>query len=55
MTAEGLVTIGGQPVENGWIRFAPAAGAGPAAGGTIEQGRYRAAVPPGRNTLDFAL
>jgi|GEM_PF-6682704 len=24
-TGEGLVTIGGQPVENGWIRFARAA------------------------------
>ena len=47
-TVEGLVTIGGKPVETGYIRFAPAAGDGPTAGGTIEQGRYRVAVPPGR-------
>ena len=47
-TVEGLVTIGGKPVETGYIRFAPAAGDGPTEGSTIEQGRYRAAVVPGR-------
>jgi len=44
---EGLVTIGGKPVETGWIRFTPAAGDGPTAGSTIDQGRYKAAVTPG--------
>ncbi|NQW47177.1 MAG: hypothetical protein HQ464_05345 [Planctomycetes bacterium] len=47
-TVEGLVTIGGKPVETGYIRFAPAADDGPTAGSTIDQGRYRAAVAPGR-------
>lgn len=47
-TVEGAVTIGGTPVESGWIRFTPAAGDGPTAGGPIEQGRYRAAAAPGR-------
>jgi hypothetical protein len=46
-TVEGLVTIGGKPVETGWIRFAPAVGDGPTAGGTIEQGRYKVVVTPG--------
>jgi hypothetical protein len=46
-TVEGLVTIGGRPVETGWIRFNPAAGDGPTAGAAIKQGRYRAAVVPG--------
>ena len=47
---EGAVTFDGQPVEQGSITFEPASGAGPSAGGTIENGRYQidaSGVTPG--------
>ena len=54
-TVEGTVTFDGEPVEEGSIVFEPADGVGPAAGGTIEQGRYRlagdAGVVPGQKTV----
>ena len=54
-TVEGTVTFDGQPVEAGSIVFEPADGAGPAAGGTIEQGKYRlagdAGVVPGQKIV----
>jgi hypothetical protein len=40
-TIEGAITFDGQPVERGSITFEPASGAGPSAGGTIENGRYK--------------
>jgi hypothetical protein len=40
-TIEGTVTYAGQPVEQGSITFEPASGAGPSAGGIIENGRYK--------------
>ena len=42
-TVEGTVTFDGQPVDNGSIVFEPADGAGPTAGGKIEQGKYHLA------------
>lgn len=42
-TVEGLVTFDGKPVEDGAITFEPADGVGPAAGGTIKNGKYRLA------------
>jgi hypothetical protein len=54
-TVEGRVTFDGQPVEAGTIVFEPADGAGPSAGGAIENGRYRlagdAGVTPGKKTV----
>jgi hypothetical protein len=38
---EGAVTFDGQPVEQGSITFEPTSGAGPSAGGTIQNGRYK--------------
>lgn len=46
-TVEGQVTIDGKPIENGWIRFAPAKGDGRTTGSVIQQGRYWAAVTQG--------
>jgi len=38
---QGNVTFDGQPVGQGSITFEPADGAGPVAGGTIQNGKYR--------------
>lgn len=38
---EGQVTFDGQPVEQGTIVFEPVDGKGAAAGGTIQNGKYR--------------
>jgi hypothetical protein len=54
-TVEGTVTFDGQPVDKGTIVFEPADGAGPTAGGTIENGEYQlaeeAGVMPGEKTV----
>ena len=51
---EGTVTFDDQPVD-GSIVLEPADGAGPSAGGTIEQGKYRLSgeggVVPGKKTV----
>jgi hypothetical protein len=51
-TVQGNVTFDGKPVEQGLIVFEPADGAGPVAGGTIQNGKYRLAseggVVPGK-------
>ena len=55
VAVEGNVTFDGQPVEEGSIAFEPADGAGPSAGGTIQQGKYAlaadAGVLPGKKTV----
>ena len=55
VAVEGNVTFDGQPVEEGSIAFEPADGAGPSAGGMIEQGKYtlgdEAGVMPGKKTV----
>src|SRR3954452_20293684 len=43
----GTVTVDGKPVERGAIQFLPADGAGPTAGGVIENGRYHVLASPG--------
>ncbi|QDU29758.1 hypothetical protein ETAA8_48730 [Anatilimnocola aggregata] len=40
-TVQGTVTFDGQPVEQGMIVFEPADGAGPVAGGPIQNGEYQ--------------
>jgi len=54
-TVEGTVTLDGQPIESGSIVFEPADGAGPTAGGQIENGKYRLAeegwVMPGKKIV----
>ncbi|MCA9270189.1 MAG: hypothetical protein KDA41_17025 [Planctomycetales bacterium] len=43
----GQVTVAGQPLVQGTIRFDPADGVGPTDGATISQGSYAAEVSPG--------
>lgn len=54
----GVVTLDGQPVPNGEIRFIPAAGtAGPISGGAIKDGAYAAkakgGVPLGNHQVEI--
>jgi hypothetical protein len=50
----GTVTINGQPPPPGAsITFIPADGSSPTAGATIENGRYAAKVPVGRNKVQI--
>ncbi len=44
----GTVTLDGQPLEEGIIRFEAVQGQRPSAAAIIEQGRYTVAVAPGR-------
>ena len=54
-TVEGTVTFDGKPVESGSIVFEPADGAGPSAGGQIQNGKYQlageAGVMPGKKVV----
>ena len=54
-TVEGTVTFDGKPVESGSIVFEPADGAGPSAGGQIQNGKYKlageAGVMPGKKVV----
>lgn len=47
----GKVTIDGQPIERGVITFVAANGDTPTAGGTIENGQYKATIPPGEKIV----
>ena len=47
----GKVTVDGEPVVQGTIRFAPADGAGPTDGATIDQGSYSAEVLAGTKNV----
>jgi hypothetical protein len=49
----GSVTVGGEPVVQGTIRFAPTDGVGPTDGATIDAGRYSAEVRTGRKTVQI--
>ena len=52
----GTVTQDGQPVEEGRITFAPAEGTnGPAAGASIQKGRYRIPASEGPGTGDYVI
>jgi hypothetical protein len=54
----GMVTLDGQPIPNGEIRFIPASGTpGPISGGAIKEGQYvaqgRGGVPLGNHQVDI--
>jgi hypothetical protein len=51
VNVSGSVTVDGQPVVQGTIRFAPADGDGPSDGATIDQGRYSAEVLAGTKSV----
>jgi hypothetical protein len=46
-TVSGAVTLDGQPVKQGTVRFVPADGKSPPVDAAIRDGKYSAAVPPG--------
>ena len=51
VVVRGMVTVDGQPIEEGSISLEPADGQGPTTGGLIKEGKYElignAAVTPG--------
>jgi hypothetical protein len=51
----GTVTIDGVPAEAGSISFTPVDGQSATAGGSIEQGRYAAEVPPGKMKVEIRV
>ncbi len=51
MPVSGDVTLDGNPIEKGTIRFMPVDGVGPAAEAKIEQGRYEVLVPAGKKNV----
>lgn len=52
-TVEGSVTLDGQPLQEGAISFVPADGKTASAGGTITDGKYSVAVPPGPKRVEI--
>lgn len=48
----GNVSVEGTPVEEGWIRFIPAAGGAPQ-GSAIRNGKYEALLPPGEMKVEI--
>jgi len=52
VTVSGRVTYSGQPVQTGYVTFAPADGKGPSVGGPIANGQYQVVnVPPGEKIV----
>src|SRR5690606_35107573 len=51
---EGNVTLDGQPLETGIIRFVPVDGQTPSADATITGGKFSAQVPPGEKRITFS-
>jgi hypothetical protein len=49
------VTVDGVPAEVGAIAFLPVDGQSATAGGSIEQGRYTAQVPPGKMKVEIRV
>lgn len=50
----GTVTLDGQPIKSGLIRFVPAAGQTASADTNIEDGKFSAKVPPGDKTVQIS-
>lgn len=51
---EGNVTLDGQPLTTGIIRFVPVDGQTPSADATITDGKFSAQVPPGEKRITFS-
>jgi hypothetical protein len=49
----GTITVEGDPVDTGSITFMPTDGATYTAGGVIENGVYKASVPPGKKIVQI--
>jgi hypothetical protein len=53
-TVTGEVTLDGEPLKEGLIRFIPPDGAGPTADATISDGHFKATVPPGAKRVEIS-
>ena len=53
-TVRGEVTLDGQPLKEGVIRFVPADGNSATADARILDGRYEAQVPPGQKRVEIS-
>src|SRR5262245_22811185 len=53
-TVTGLVTLDGQPLKSGLIRFVPTDGKTPTADAPITDGRYSALVPLGEKRVEIS-
>src|SRR5687768_3380434 len=53
-TVSGQVTLDGQPLKEGVIRFVPADGRSTTADAPVVDGRFKAAVPPGEKRVEIS-
>src|SRR4051794_34250251 len=53
-TVTGNVTLDGQPLKSGLIRFEPADGKTPTADALITDGKFSASVPPGDKKISIS-
>lgn len=53
-TVNGVVTVDGQPLADGTVRFVPTDGQSPTAAGLVKDGRFRLPVPVGRARVEFS-
>jgi hypothetical protein len=50
---QGIVTVNGQPLSEGGVRFIPVDGTTPTTGGTIRDGKFRVAVPVSKQRVEI--
>jgi hypothetical protein len=53
-TVNGTVTLDGQPLKEGTVRFVPVDGKTPTADGIVRDGKFTAAVPVGEMRVEFS-
>jgi hypothetical protein len=51
---QGTVTVNGQPLSEGAVRFIPVDGNTPTTGGTILEGKFRVAVPIAKQRVEIS-
>src|SRR4051812_16642121 len=51
---QGTVTVNGQPLSEGAVRFIPVNGNTPTTGGTISNGKFRVAVPVAKQRVEVS-
>src|SRR5215218_5444766 len=53
-TVSGTVTLGGEPLKEGTVRFVPADGQGQTTTAAVKDGKFSAAVPAGEVRVEFS-
>jgi hypothetical protein len=51
---QGTVSVNGQPLSEGAVRFIPVDGNTPTTGGTIRDGKFRVAVPVSKQRVEIS-